>query len=132
LVAECVSKGLPAKGTVEVLTARLTAAGVNTGLLGEVSKLQPPPLFDRQSLPLEPEHLAMFERRLRREAREIILAREGRLDIYKNPTMDCDWDCPFVDVCEIHEIGGDYQSVFEFDFKAWDPYEGHELVLEKD
>lgn len=132
LAARCASEGLPDKGTVEALTARLELAGVNVGLLGEVSKLQPGPLFSRQGLPLEPEQLRMFERRLRREAREILLARDGRLDIYKNPTMDCDWDCPFVDVCELHEMGGDYQAVFEYDFKAWDPYEGHELVLEKD
>lgn len=130
LVAQCEVLGLPAKGTIEDLTYRLEQAGVDVPLLGEPSARQPTPLHERQEFPIESEQLETFERRLRMDAYEMKLVREGKLPINKNPTKDCSWDCPFVDACEIHEMGGDYEGVLEFDFKPWNPYEEHELEAE--
>jgi len=100
------------------------------GRLGDISKVQPPPLFERQELLYGPEELRSFEERLRAQALEMGQARKGELDIYKNPTNDCDWDCPFQDACEIHEMGGDYESILEMEFHKWNPYEDHELEEE--
>lgn len=130
LVDACLAAGLQSKGTIPVLTERLTAAGVDVPLLGEPSARQPTPLFERQELPLTEYELQQFELRLRKEAYERKLVREGKIGIFKNPTKDCSWDCPFVNACEIHEMGGDYEGVLEFDFKAWNPYEAHELEQE--
>lgn len=130
LVDACAAQGLETKGTIEVLSHRLTLAGVDVALLGEPSARQPTPLFERQEMPLFEEQLATFEMRLRKEAYERRLVRQGKIGIFKNPTKDCGWDCPFVNACEIHEMGGDYEGVLEFDFKEWNPYADHELEAE--
>lgn len=130
LVARADAEGLPSKGTVDVLTDRLTAAGVDVALLGEPSKSQPPPLFDRQELLLTPDNLRTFERRLRNELYEMDKVRQRKLPILKTPGMACDW-CSFKDVCELHEMGGDWRDMIDMDFKPWDPYSDHELEAEK-
>jgi len=134
LKAACATAGLPISGTMEALTDRLMLEGgfseMEIAELGEVSKVQPSPLFHRQEVPLDPVHMDMFYKRLQRECREIVLAKNGRLDIYKNPTRDCAWDCSFRDVCEVHEMGQDFSMMLEFDFKKWDPYQDHYLELE--
>lgn len=131
LVAECERRGLDTKGTVGALHGRLSLAGVDVEQLGEVSKVQPSPLFARQYMPLDPPHMQTFQKRLRREAREIVMGKQGRLDIYKNPTKDCSWDCAFRDICEVHEMGGDWEDMLQYEFTTWDPYEAHRLELEK-
>lgn len=123
---------LPGKPTIELLTSACTEAGIQPELLGEISAKQPAPLFDRQPLELGETELLRFQRRLRMQAWEMNEVRAGRIPIYKNPTMDCDWDCPFKFACEIHEMGGDHEAVLEFEFKEWSPYEAHELMLEHD
>lgn len=130
LQAECASQGVPTKGTVEALSERLRLLGVDPAMLGEPSKNQPPPLFDRQEIILGPPNLAMFEKRVRRELFDMQKVRERRLPIYKNPGDHCGW-CAFRDVCELHEMGGEYRDMLDMDFKPWDPYSDHELLAEK-
>lgn len=97
---------------------------------GKVSKKQPAPLFQRQELILGPAELRTYETRIRRQAEEMARVRKRQLPIYKNPTRDCAWDCPFVNACELHEMGGDYRSLIDMEFKKWDPYSAHELEME--
>lgn len=123
---------LPGRPTVDLLTAACVEQGIDPDLLGEVSAKQPSPLFDRQELILGEHELLQFQRRLRMQAYEMNMVRDGKIPIYKNPTKDCDWDCPFKFACEIHEMGGDYEAVLEFEFKEWSPYEAHELLIEHD
>lgn len=123
---------LPGKPTMDVLSAACVDHGIDPSLLGEPSAKQPRPLFDRQPMPLGPNELHNFERRLRMDAYEMQFARTGKLPINKNPTKDCDWDCPFKFACEVHEMGGDYETILEYEFKEWDPYEAHELALMED
>lgn len=125
LVFACQSRGLDTKGTIPVLTARLAEHSVDVALLGEPSKVQPSPLLVRQEMPVSPQQLDNFRRRLLKEARDISKAKDRKLSIYKSPTKDCSWDCQFKDVCEVHEMGGDWKSIMELEFKKWDPYEGH-------
>lgn len=131
LQAKCEELGLDTKGTIDTLTARLEHAGVDVVQLGEPSVKQPSPLFERQELLLGHNQLRTFERRIRMEMFEMGQVREGKQPVYKNPTRDCDWDCPFRDTCEVHEIGGDWEGMLDLDFKAWDPYSEHELEDER-
>lgn len=131
LVQACEDAGLATSGTMDVLEFRLREHGIDVDQLGEVSAKQPTPFFERQELRLGRNELRMFETRLRREAWEQQQVRAGKAPIYKNPTMNCRWDCSFVDVCEVHEMGGDWEGILELDFKEWDPYSDHELEAER-
>lgn len=98
---------------------------------GTRSKRQPRPLYDRQTMSLGHNELEEFNRRIRGEAWEMRQVRNGKAPIYKNPTRDCSWDCEFVDMCELHEMGSDWETVAEMEFHEWDPYSDHELAKEK-
>lgn len=126
LVAKCEELEVPSKGTVEVLMDRIRSCGEDPWLLGEPSKRQPAPLFARDQMTgLGDVQLARINSRIRSEAWEMAQVKAGKLPIYKNPTKDCDWDCAFKDVCELHEMGADWRSVLELEFHKWDPYEDH-------
>lgn len=103
--------------------------GLRLNLNGSVSKKQPLDFFKRQFIRLSERQLDTFNQRLRRELYEMALAKQRKLAIYKNPGMHCSW-CQFRDVCELHEMGEDWQDVLNLEFKKWDPYSDHELHLE--
>jgi hypothetical protein len=107
-------------------------AGRKLNADGSISKRQPPPFFDRALTFRGKAEARAVRRRVRCEARDMILARERPdLHIYKNPGMqfmpNCKF-CPFRDPCELHETGNDYQSMFEIAYKRWEPYAEHELA----
>jgi hypothetical protein len=137
LVLACQEAGLTAKeqkGTIAQLTERLRNVGWSVRdieLLGEVSKVQPSPLFARQELIVRPTALARFEKRIRAEGWTMNRIRKGLQPVYKNPTKDCRWDCEFVAMCELHEVGADWQSYAELELGKWNPYNDHEYMLEK-
>lgn len=128
LVGKATELGLViARGTkVDELWAMLEAEGVDPAQLGEESSRQGSPLFYRQRLDYGNHEMLQTKWRIAAEAWERSQVREGKLPIYKNPTKDCSWKCEFVEACELHEMGEDYESVLELDFEQWDPYEGHE------
>lgn len=133
LIAEANLLGFQTKGhKIEDLTNMIKSKGIDPALLGEPSKRQPKPLFHRQKLDFFQSELQDINTRIRMEAYEMKLVREGKLPIYKNPTKDCDFDCPFVEACEIHGMGGDWQSVLDLEFTTWNPYGAHELLEEKE
>lgn len=134
LQAECEGEGLETKGTMEVLTHRLMEAGWtqhDIEMLGEPAARQPAPLFERQVKPYGPNELRAFEDRLMKQAWHMNQVRDGKIPVYKSPGEACDWKCDLKDVCEVHEMGGDWKSMMELDFKKWDPYEDHRLLLER-
>lgn len=134
IVAACESEGLVTKGTIPVLTDRLLDAGWtehDVALLGEPSKIQPAPLFHRQPLDLGQNQLEQFEKRLRQEAWEMGQVRKGNIPTYKSPSSWTCRMCDLRDICEVHEMGGDWEGMLELDFKEWDPYSDHELDSEK-
>lgn len=96
---------------------------------GSVSKKQPAPLFHRQHVYRSPASRKEQLKRLRKEAYEIRQARDGQLPIYKNATSDCTWDCPFFDVCVLHEEGGDWREVMNQLYEVWDPYDTEDRDL---
>ena len=98
---------------------------------GSLSKRQPKPLFQRFPLEFGEGELDTFNRRIRAEAWEMQQVRKGKIPLYKNPDMTCDWQCQFKEACELHEMGADWESVLELEFQDWDPYGNHELLEEK-
>jgi hypothetical protein len=133
LLALCSQRGLvvPRKALVADLYAILQDAGINPLLFGERSERQPSKLLFRDRLDYGTRELQSINWRLRAEAWEMKQVREGRLPLIKNPTKDCSWDCAFKEACEVHEMGGDYESILALEFEQWNPYEAHELEKEK-
>lgn len=133
LVAACADHDLFLRGkpTKDNYIAVLEEHGIDWTQYGEPSKLQPPPFFLRQELQLGRNPLLNFERRIRAEAQEMDYVRRGKLPVFKRPSEDCSWKCPFYSACEVHEMGGDWEGILELDFKEWEPYSDHELDLER-
>lgn len=93
---------------------------------GSVSRIQPPPLFKREIVYRGNAERRNTMLRVIKIAKLMKKARGGRFPIYKIPTRDCSWQCEFVDMCELHESGGDWQSLKRSTMTKWDPYEAHE------
>jgi hypothetical protein len=98
------------------------AKGQSLNKNGSVSKRQPKPLFQRVPVFRDEADRRMVWNRIRAEAWEMRLIREGKLPIYKNPTKDCFWDCPFYDACELHETGSDWREFLFQNFTRGNPY----------
>lgn len=123
---------LVASGEGRAALARLTIADMENisaekGLrvTGEVSKMQPTPLFHR-----EPVWRSAGERRttyyaIQAEAIHMKAMKTHKLPLYKNPTRDCSWDCSFYRMCVLHEAGEDWKEYAESEFKKEDPYKDH-------
>lgn len=128
LLDYCHAKGIiiPAKPKVEDLTAAIDATGYDHRLLGERSERQQANLFYREPLDYGEGSMLITERRLIAESWEREQVKAGKLPVYKNPDDHCNW-CQFKEVCEVHEMGGDWESMLELEFTEWDPYEGHEM-----
>jgi hypothetical protein len=47
------------------------------------------------------------------------------LPLTKNPTKDCQFDCAFFQMCELHEMGSDWQEFRNLSFTKRDPYSDH-------
>jgi hypothetical protein len=88
-------------------------------------------LFVRQEMVVQPYALSRFEKRIRAEGWTMNRMRQGKLPVFKNPTKDCRWECEFVSMCELHEMGGDWQSYAELELGTWQPYSDHEYLAEK-
>lgn len=130
----CQENDLRSTGTIAQLTERLRNVGWSVRdiqMLGEVSKVQHSPLFKRQEMIVRPESLDRFQMRIRAEGWAMNRVRNKQIPVYKNPTMDCKWDCEFYGMCELHEMGGDWRSYAELELGKWDPYNDHEYLAEK-
>lgn len=97
---------------------------------GSISKTQPAAYFLRH---LVRRHAFEKERTRQRVVAEVAdmeaVRREPDAGAYKNPTK---WTCPgcwLLDVCELHEVGADWETVRAQRTRAWDPYEAHEVYV---
>jgi hypothetical protein len=92
---------------------------------GSVSQKQPPALFQREDVfRLSGERNTQLQR-IRDEATEMALVKAGILPVTKNTTKDCRWDCPFFQMCQLHEAGDDWQDFRDMVFTVEDPYADH-------
>jgi hypothetical protein len=78
---------------------------------GSVSKQQPAPLFLRHKTYRGAAERDVIRRRVTLEAREIIAAKAGKVAILKTPSQFHCGTCPVTEICELHEIGQDWQAM---------------------
>lgn len=109
---------------VEDLRILLENWDVDVDQLGEVSESQTVPLFKREMVMRTAQERGRTMQRVRAEFREMQLARQGKLAIYKTPDRHCGF-CQFRDMCELHEAGDDYKALMTTMFREWDPYADH-------
>jgi hypothetical protein len=94
---------------------------------GEVSKRQPPPYFMRLPIFRDEHDRKEAVRRAMVEYDRIEKFRAGKLQITKNSGQFTCPMCSYRDLCEIHEVGGDFTSMLKDTTQAWNPYEEHEI-----
>jgi len=100
-------------------------------VLGERSKVQPAPIFQRHLIHRTSVERATQLRRIQSEAVQMQLVRDGTVESTKNPTRDCQWDCSFFNICELEERGGDWQSLAKIAYRRQDPYADHRKSAEE-
>lgn len=96
-------------------------------VLGERSKVQPPRLFERETIWRTPKERVTQINRIGSEVLVMEEFRSGRLPLFKNPTRDCPWDCPMYNLCELDEQQQDVDDFREAVFKVEDPYGRYRL-----
>ena len=110
----------------------IEATGFDSRELGEPSANQPSPMLYRERIDFGEEPLARTGWRLMAEAYEMGEVVKGNLPIYTNPTKDCSWECEFVDVCELREMGEDWRGMLETEFYRGDPYEDYNMDIQRE
>lgn len=105
-------------------------AGLYLNKDGSVSKVQPPPLFKRvMTYRTEADRLAALQR-FRHQVEEAQMRRTGMLPVYKEPGRQACGMCSFRDMCELHEVGADWELYRDATMTTWDPYSDHEIEEE--
>lgn len=94
-------------------------------VLGEVSKQQPTPMFDRVLVKKHRKQLISQARRVRLDLEAMSLVRNGVIKATKSPTRECGF-CQFRELCELDESGKDWKGVVDQMFTTWNPYEAHD------
>lgn len=89
---------------------------------GSVSKKQAAqaPLFVRVPVERTAAERSMQIERIQAEALAMEAFWRGDLPIYKNTNRDCSY-CPFFEMCELHEAGGDWETLREATMRRRDP-----------
>ena len=103
--------------------------GLYLNMNGSVSKRQPKDPFERIPVYRGADDRKVITERVVSEATEMRLAEEGKLDIYKNPTDNCHWDCQFFSMCELHESGSDYRGFMNSEYTVVNHNERYDDVL---
>lgn len=98
---------------------------------GEISKLQPKPLFERHPIKRTAPERARQIQRITDEALVMDEFRTGNLPLIKTPDRDhCKW-CDFRALCELDEGGHDTTDYRKAMFKVEDPYTDHRKSTEE-
>lgn len=106
------------------------AARAKLTVLGERSKIQPPPLFLRHTVHRTAPEQATQLRRLQDQALYLQVLRDGTLPITKTTTKECTW-CDFNNMCELQERGGDWEDFRDLTYRVEDPYADHRKSTEE-
>jgi hypothetical protein len=99
-------------------------------VLGERSKIQPKPLFEREFVQRNASKRRRQIQHIQDEALHMAYVREGYLPLTKNPTRDCQWDCDFYNMCLLDESGGDWREYRDTVYTVRDPYADHRKSTE--
>jgi PD-(D/E)XK nuclease superfamily len=103
-------------------------AGVT--VLGERSKVQPPPVFQRHMINRTGAERQTQLRRIQDEAVHMQVVRDGLLPIIKNTTWSCHRDCDYFAMCELQERQGNWEDFKKVAFRVQDPYADHRKSAE--
>lgn len=102
---------------------------------GSISERQPSPYFHREVIYRSDKDRANARQRAIRQFIEMEAARNRpEVLVYKQPGTGyprqvCN-SCPFRDMCELHEVGADWESQRDATMRTWDPYDAHEIEEE--
>ncbi len=96
---------------------------------GTVSKRQGTPLFMRQPVWRSPKQRLKMVQNVINEAELMQAYRDKLLSVTKTPTMTCQWECPFFQMCQLHEQGEDWELFRDAMYYRRDPYQDHRLAL---
>ena len=123
-----VEQSSPKSGPISVERAKLAdlQAAARFGqieVLGDVSKNQPTPLFERpEPILRSAKECATQLQRIADEVEVMNAYRRGDLPLIKTPTKDCP-RCPLWGPCRLHERGSDsYLTLLESNYVRVDPY----------
>lgn len=101
------------------------AEGMYLNKDGSVSKVQPSPYFHREQVFRFPAEQRSQIKRIHDESMRMQMLRNGSLPLLKNPNSNCSWDCPLINMCELHESGDDWESYRDAIYVVEDPYKDH-------
>jgi hypothetical protein len=100
---------------------------------GSVSAKQPPANFHRELVYRSEAERERARARALAEVEEMEMKRRRLAvnpedpSVYKSPHfINCPM-CQFRDICELHEIGEDWQSMAKVTMRTWEPYSAHEI-----
>lgn len=97
-------------------------------VLGARSKVQPARLFERERVLRSRAERTTQLVRLQQEGLHMTAIKDGILPVLKNPDRSCNqgaMKCPFFEMCELHEAGGDWQAYKKAVYDVRDPYADH-------
>lgn len=94
---------------------------------GSVSKRQGSPRFARIAIQRDVYDREQAKLRAIEDYREIEMVRAGELSIKKMPSQFKCGMCSYRDICELHEVGADWEGFMKSTTKTWDPYAEHEI-----
>lgn len=88
-----------------------------------------PPYYERIEIHFTAVQRANFELQLKGTVdamvRAIVDMENGKTHfevVPPNPTRDCSWDCPFVSICPMFNLGDDVEGLIQFAYKEKKPY----------
>lgn len=100
---------------------------------GTVSRRQPTPRFHRDIVYRAEHDRNEARQRAIQEVGEMNMVKAGTLQPYKTPETGamghCSW-CQFNDICELHEVGADWEALRDATMEEWEPYGAHEIKEE--
>lgn len=118
----------PEKVPLKVLEEACTQAGVT--VLGERSKVQPPPHFVRHMVHRTKTEQRTQLLRIQNQALYLQAMRDGTLPVTKSPTKECSF-CEFYSMCELQERGGNWEEFRDMTYQVKDPYADHRKSTEE-
>lgn len=112
----------PKNAKLEELVALAERYGLT--VLGDISKIQPPPLFDRVQVDRTGNQRRVQLIRIQQDMLHMTAVKDGVLPVTKSPDGHCGW-CSFNDMCELQEQGGNWEDYKKAAFVVRDPYADH-------
>jgi hypothetical protein len=109
--------------TIAVLEEMAVEHGLT--VVGDRSKTQPPPLFERHPVRKRPAMRKSQVARLRNDVIRMHAYVDGWLAVDKTPDRNHCGFCPFKEMCELHESGAGWVEFRDAMYRHEDPYAGH-------